>query len=150
MKMRFRVGIVGLNPTRGWAVSAHIPALRALSEDFELVGVANTSLSSSQAAASAFGLPHAFESAEALAASPEVDIVVVTVKVRHHEKVVRTAIEHGKTVYCEWPLGNGLQEAVELARLARERNVLAVVGTQAIVSPRGSICRRPDPAGSYR
>lgn len=135
MNKRFRVGIVGLNPSRGWAASAHIPALRALSNDFELVGVANTSLSSSTAAASAFGLPRAFESAEALAASPDIDVVAVTVKVPHHQEVVQTAIQHGKSVYCEWPLGNGLQEAIGLAQLAHERNVLAVIGTQAIASP---------------
>jgi len=135
MNKRIRVGLVGLNASRGWAASAHIPALRALSEDFELVGVANTSLASAQAAAKAFGIPRAFESVEALAASPDIDVVAVTVKVPHHLQVVRAAIEGGKSVYCEWPLGNGLEEAQTIARLARERNVLAVIGTQAVVSP---------------
>jgi hypothetical protein len=41
---RFGVGIVGLQPGRGWAVRAHVPALRALPESYEIVGVANTSL----------------------------------------------------------------------------------------------------------
>jgi hypothetical protein len=43
---RFGVGIVGLQPGRSWAARAHIPALRALSESYEIVGVANTSLAS--------------------------------------------------------------------------------------------------------
>src|ERR1700722_12978244 len=29
-EQRFRVGIVGLEPGRGWAARAHVPALRAL------------------------------------------------------------------------------------------------------------------------
>ena len=65
VKRRFRLGIVGLSALRGWATAAHVPALRALSDDFEIVGVANTSLKSAEAAAAAFGLPRAFESAAA-------------------------------------------------------------------------------------
>jgi predicted dehydrogenase len=45
---RFRVGLVGLQPGRSWAARAHIPALRALSDDFEIAGVANTSLASAE------------------------------------------------------------------------------------------------------
>jgi len=51
-EQRFRVGIVGLEPGRGWAVRAHVPALRALSDSYEIVGVANTSLASAQRAPS--------------------------------------------------------------------------------------------------
>ena len=47
-EQRFRVGIVGLEPGRGWAARAHVPALRALSDNYEIVGVANTSLTSAQ------------------------------------------------------------------------------------------------------
>jgi hypothetical protein len=32
---RFGVGIVGLQPGRGWAVRAHVPALRALPESID-------------------------------------------------------------------------------------------------------------------
>src|ERR1700678_2715083 len=59
-EQRFRVGIVGLEPGRGWAARAHVPALRALSDSYEIVGVANTSLASAQRAAAALGLPRAF------------------------------------------------------------------------------------------
>ncbi len=48
---RLRVGIVGLQPGRSWAARAHIPELRALSESYEIVGVANTSLASAEKAA---------------------------------------------------------------------------------------------------
>ena len=142
MAKRFRVGIVGLSAERGWATAAHIPALRALSGHFELVGVANTSLTSAASAAAAFGVPRAFESAAALAASPDIDVVVATVKVSHHREVVTAALQNRKSVYCEWPLGNGLTEALELARLANDKNVVAVVGTQAIASPELQFVRK--------
>src|SRR5258708_1719120 len=135
MERRFRVGIIGLSAKRGWATAADVPALRALSDYFELVGVANTSLTSAESAAAAFGLPRAFESAAALVASPDIDVVIVSVKVPHHREVVTAALQNRKSVYCEWPLGNGLTEALELARLANDKKVLAGVGTQAIASP---------------
>jgi predicted dehydrogenase len=132
---RFKVGIVGLQPGRSWAARAHIPALRALSETFEIVGVANTSRASAEAAAAATGLPRAFANIAELIAAPEVDIVTVAVKVPPHFEIVRAAIEAGKHVCCEWPLGNGLAEAEEMAALARAKGVLAVVGTQAPLAP---------------
>ncbi|HEY7245129.1 MAG TPA: Gfo/Idh/MocA family oxidoreductase [Xanthobacteraceae bacterium] len=132
---RFKVGIVGLQPGRSWAARAHVPALRALSESFEIVGVANTSLASAEKAAAATGLPQAFADVAELIAAPEIDIVTVTVKVPHHLEIVKAAIGAGKHVYCEWPLGNGLAEAEELAALARAKGVLGVVGTQARVAP---------------
>jgi predicted dehydrogenase len=132
---RFKVGIVGLQPGRSWAARAHIPALRALSETYEIVGVANTSLASAEKAAAATGLPRAFADVAELIAAPEIDIVTVTMKVPHHLEIVKAAIGAGKHVYCEWPLGNGLAEAEELAALARAKGVLGVVGTQARVAP---------------
>jgi predicted dehydrogenase len=132
---RFRVGIVGLQAGRSWAARAHIPALRALPESYEIVGVANTSLASAEKAAAATGLPRAFADVAALVAAPEVDIVAVTMKVPHHLEIVKAAIKAGKHVFCEWPLGNGLAEAEELAALARAKGVLGVVGTQACVAP---------------
>lgn len=132
---RLRVGIVGLQPGRSWAARAHIPALRALPDDYEIVGVANTSRASAEAAAAACGIHRAFADVAELVASPEVDIVTVTVKVPHHLEIVKAAIGAGKHVYCEWPLGNGLAEAKEMAALATVKGVLGVVGTQACVAP---------------
>src|SRR5204862_7971523 len=45
------------------------------------------------------------------------------------------ALNAGKAVYCEWPLGNGLHEAETLAALAKKKRVLAVAGLQARASP---------------
>ncbi|MCC2976851.1 Gfo/Idh/MocA family oxidoreductase [Sphingomonas sp. PL-96] len=130
-----RVGFIGLNPGAHWAAAAHIPALQALPDEFVVVGVANTSPASARNAADAFGLPHAFDNAQALVDSPEVDLVVVTVKVPHHRELVSAALNAGKHVYCEWPLGNGLAEARELAALAEAKGVVAAVGTQMRVAP---------------
>ena len=132
---RIRVGFIGLNPGIHWAATAHIPALQALSDRFVVSGVANTSLASAKNAAEAFALPHAFVNAQALINSPEIDLVVVTVKVPHHHGLVTAALNAGKHVYCEWPLGNGLAEAREMADLAETKGVVAAIGTQMRVAP---------------
>ena len=132
---RLRVGIVGLQPGQSWANRAHLPALRALSDRFVVAGVANRTRASAEAAAAAFGIPHAFTDAAELAASPEIDVVTVTVRVPQHMEVLRVVLETGKPVYCEWPLGNGLEEAEEIAVLAEKHGVLAVAGCQARVAP---------------
>jgi len=131
----FRVGIIGLDPGRSWGANAHLPALRAMTDDFTVVGVANSSKQSSEKAAAALNIPRAFATPDELAASPDVDIVAVTVKVPHHAALVRAALAAKKHVFCEWPLGNGLAEARELAALAKESGVLCVVGTQAPFAP---------------
>jgi len=132
---RFRIGIVGLEPGRSWAARAHIPALRALPDAFEIIGVANTSKASAEAAAAAVGLPRAFADVAEMVRAPDVDIVAVTVKVPPHLGIVKAAIGSGKHVYCEWPLGRNLAEAEEMAALAQTREVLGVIGTQARVAP---------------
>ncbi|MGI4946907.1 MAG: Gfo/Idh/MocA family protein [Janthinobacterium lividum] len=131
---RTGVGIVGLTPGRSWAATAHVPALGAL-PGYALVGVANSSLDSAQRAAEACGIPHAFADAAALARDPAVDLVTVAVKVPHHRTLVDAALDAGKMVYCEWPLGRTLEEAEDMAARARAVGVRTAVGLQARSSP---------------
>jgi len=61
--------------------------------------------------------------------------VAVVVRVPSHYEPTRAAIEAGKPVYTEWPLGRTTAEAEELAALARAQGVQTAVGLQARVSP---------------
>src|SRR3989454_10330196 len=132
---RIRVGIIGANPDRGWAAQAHIPALTSLSDDFEITALSTTRRESADAAGKLFGVPAAFDNHQELVDSPTVDVVAVTVKVPYHLELATAALDAGKAVYCEWPLGNGLNEAETLAALAKKKGVLAVAGLQARSAP---------------
>jgi predicted dehydrogenase len=132
---KIRVGIIGANPDRGWAAQAHIPALKSLSDDFEITALSTTRRESADAARKLFGVPLAFDNHQELVRSAAVDVVAVTVKVPHHLALATAALEAGKAVYCEWPLGNGLREAEALAALAKKTGVLAVAGLQARSAP---------------
>ena len=131
---RIGVGLVGASTMHpGWAIDAHVPALRALPQ-YELVAVSTSRRASAMAAAEALSVV-AFDNHQELVSHPSVDVVVVTVKVTDHFAVVSTALAAGKAVYCEWPLGNGLAEAVELSDLASKAGVRTAIGLQSRFSP---------------
>ncbi|MDB5702303.1 MAG: putative oxidoreductase [Sphingomonadales bacterium] len=135
MSEKIRVGIIGMQPDRSWGAIAHIPALAALSNDYVVTALSTTRQESADAAAARYGVPHAFDNHHALVTSPDVDLVAVTVKVPHHLELVTAAIEAGKHVYCEWPLGNGIAEARQMAALAKSKGVKAAIGLQARQAP---------------
>jgi predicted dehydrogenase len=133
-RAKIRVGIVGANPQRGFASIAHIPALQALPE-FEISALCTTRRESAEAAARHYGVPLAFADAGELARHPEVDLVTVSVKVTDHYPPVMAAIEAGKPVYCEWPLGRDTGEAVRMLEAAERRGIRHAVGLQGQMSP---------------
>ena len=128
------VGIIGVSPTRGWAATAHIPALQAL-PNYEIRALSTSSAYSARAAGEAFGVSAVFADPEQLVTQPEIDVVAVTVKVPHHRALVSAALAAGKAVYCEWPLGRDLDDARAMAALAAEQGVRTVVGLQARQAP---------------
>ena len=133
-EFKLGVGIIGVNPAWGWAVTAHIPALRAL-PNYEVRALGATSAESARAAGEAFGVDAVFSDPEELVAQPDVDIVAVTVKVPHHRELVSAALAAGKIVYCEWPLGRDLDDARAMAEFAAEQGVRTAVGLQARQAP---------------
>ena len=128
------VGIVGASATRGWASVAHIPALQAL-DAYDIRAVSTTRLDSAIASADRLGIELAFDTHRSLVSHPEVDLVVVAVKVPGHKQIVGDALAAGKMVYCEWPLGRNLSDAEEMAELARDRQLRTVAGLQGALHP---------------
>ncbi len=52
-----------------------------------------------------------------------------------HKQLAIPALHAKKSVFVEWPLGNGLQEAEELAALAKKQGVRTAVGLQVRLIP---------------
>lgn len=52
-----------------------------------------------------------------------------------HKQLALPALHAKKSVFVEWPLGNGLEEAEELAALAKKQGVKTAVGLQARLVP---------------
>ena len=134
MTNKIRLGFVGANVNSTWASQSHFPALLA-SPDIEFTAVCTTRPESAEEARQAFGAKLAFHDFRAMAASAEIDAVAVVVRVPSHYEATKAAIEAGKHVYTEWPLGRNTAEAEELAALARDKGVQTAVGLQSRVSP---------------
>ncbi|OGA23882.1 MAG: hypothetical protein A3I02_07945 [Betaproteobacteria bacterium RIFCSPLOWO2_02_FULL_67_26] len=129
---RLRVGFIGANGR--WGPSAHAPALQRLPET-EIYAVCTAHADTAQAAADKYGVKHAYGDVKALGADPQVEAALVAVRVPAHYALSKAAMEAGKHVYCEWPLGANTKEAEELAALARKLKVRTMVGLQRRASP---------------
>lgn len=132
MTDRIRVGIVGASVTPSgsrWGANVHIPALKSLPE-FELKAVCTAHAETARASAAAFGAELAFSDFDEMVARPEIDLIVVCVRVPSHYPLVMAALEAGKAVFCEWPLAANLREAEEMAGTARAKGLRTAVGLQ--------------------
>jgi predicted dehydrogenase len=137
MTDKIRVGIVGATVTQGgsgWGANAHVPALKALPA-YELTAVCTAHEDTAKASAAAFGVQRAFHRFDEMAAHPEIDLLVVCVRVPGHRDLVLAGLQAGKAVCCEWPLGRTLAEVEEMAGLARQRALPTIVGLQARSDP---------------
>ena len=134
MAEKIRLGLIGASVGGTWSARSHLPALRS-GGDVELTAVCTTRAESAEAARQAWGARLAFDDWRRMVASPEIDAVAVVVRVPSHYAPTKAALEAGKHVYCEWPLGRTTAEAAELAALATAKGVVTAVGLQARVNP---------------
>jgi predicted dehydrogenase len=126
--------VVGASAAQGFARLAHMPALQAL-PDFEVVAVCTTREESATAAAKAYGAKYALTDVEELARHPHVDLVTVSVRVPFHYGPVMAAIDAGKHIFCEWPLGRTTGEAQRMLAAAQAKGLRHMVGLQGRVLP---------------
>jgi len=129
---RLRVGMIGAGGR--WGPWAHAPALTQLPET-ELYAVCTAHADTAQAAADKYGVKHAYSDVTAMGTDPQVEAALVAVRVPAHYALAKAALDAGKHVYCEWPLGANTKEAEELAALARRKQLLTMVGLQRRASP---------------
>jgi predicted dehydrogenase len=124
-----RLAIAGANAERGWARDAHIPALKAIA-GIAIHAVSARTQGIADTAAATFGATKAYGDTLAMVRDAEVDVVAVLVKVPEHRTIVLAALEAGKHVYCEWPLGRNFAEAQEMAAAAAASGQHVAIGLQ--------------------
>jgi predicted dehydrogenase len=131
---KIRVGLIGANANRGWGSGAHIPALLNLPE-YELTAVCTAHRETAEESARKFGARLAFDDHREMVAHPDIDLVTVSVRVPYHYELTTAAINAGKHVFTEWPLGVTRQETEEMADLANDKGVRTMIGLQGRCSP---------------
>jgi predicted dehydrogenase len=109
-----RVGIVGANAKSSWAKLSHVPAINGL-DGVKLSAVATRNEQSAREAAKAFGADHWFCDPFTMIRDERIDVIAIAVRVPAHRELVLAALEAGKAVYCEAPLGRSVAEAEQMA-----------------------------------
>ncbi|KAK1970322.1 oxidoreductase family protein [Colletotrichum sublineola] len=134
-----RVGIIGLSAKEvymgpgAWAAMAILPSFQS-SPDYEIVALCNSSVEAARRSIKVHKLPSstkAYGDAKELANDPDVDLVVVSVRVTKHLELTLPAIEAKKRVFVEWPLGASVPEAERLTQLAEASGLETIVGLQS-------------------
>src|SRR5438552_17981385 len=127
-------GRFALDGGSGWGANAHVPALHLL-PDYTLQAVCTAHEDTAQASKAKFDAVYAFHDIDAMAQHPEIDLVVVCVRVPGHKHLVMAGLHANKAVFCEWPLGATLAEAQEMATFAKAHGLRTIVGLQARSDP---------------
>ena len=129
---QIRVGIIGANAQVGWAKVSHIPAINGI-PGLKLAAVATSNEQSARQAAEAFGADRWYSDPLAMIRDERIDLITISVKVPAHRELVLAALEAGKAVYCEAPLGRSVAEAEEMASAAGSLHT--AIGLQGRLNP---------------
>ncbi len=138
-----RWGIMG----PGWIAERFTESVQAHTGQV-ITAVGSRSLSRSKAFAETFNVPAAYGSYEELAAAPDVDIVYVcTPHTAHHASAV-VAIDAGKHVLIEKPLGLNSHQARDIASRAETAGVFAAEAMWTFFLPKFDVIRQLLEAGT--
>jgi predicted dehydrogenase len=131
MAKKIRYGIIGYG---GFAERTIAPAIQA-SANSELVAIQKRSLTVAKEKAQALNIPYAFDSAEKLAACPDVDAVFIVSANSLHAPETFTAAKAGKHVLTEKPMAMNTAEAEAMIDVCNKNNVKLMVGHMVRFSP---------------
>ncbi len=131
---KIRVGLIGASVRYGWSMKAHLPALLALPQ-YELTAVCTAHKETAEESARHYGARLAFHDYKEMVTHPDIDLISVSVVAPSHHAMVMAALEAGKHVICEWPLGVNSAEAEEMASVARASGVRHMIDFQARGNP---------------
>ena len=132
MQKEILVGIVGANAQKSWASVSHVPAISSL-PGMKLAAVATRNEQSARKAAEAFGADRWYSDPFAMIGDDRIDLVTISVKVPAHRELVLAALEAGKAVYCESPLGSTVAETEEMA--SARHSLHTAIGLQGRLNP---------------
>lgn len=138
-----RWGIMG----PGWIAERFTESLQQNTGQ-NITAVGSRSLSRATAFAEAFQIPAAYGSYEELAAAPDVDIVYVSTPHTGHHAAAVLAIEAGKHVLIEKPLGLNADQARDIAARSAAAGVFAAEAMWTFFLPKFDVIRQILAAGT--
>jgi predicted dehydrogenase len=125
---------VGLLGAGAWAHGAHLPGY-ARDPRCKVVAIADPVREKAEAFAREFGIPHVYDSHEALLAHHGLDAVDVCTPSATHFALSWAALEAGKHVLCEKPVAYDYAETRRAAALAAAKGLKTKLGFTFRYSP---------------
>ncbi|SRR6266567_4097384 len=116
--IRFGIAGFGLH-----AVKRLMPGFNR-SKNCRVTALSRRNMAEAKQSAAEYGIPQAFDSVAELCRSSEVDAVLVTTPNSSHLADVLSAVDAGKHVLCEKPLGINADECRQMVEAARRKGVL--------------------------
>jgi len=111
---------------------SHVPAVNGL-PGLKLAAVATSSEQSAREAAEAFGADRWFSDPFAMIRDDRIDLITISVKEPAHRELVLGALNAGKAVYCEAPLGRTVAETEEM--VSTVGSLHTAIGLQGRLNP---------------
>jgi predicted dehydrogenase len=122
---KLRLGLLGTGIA---ATELYLPAFRQLGHRIELVACANRTRKKAERYAKLAGVGRVVDSAEELFALPELEAVVVSLPIESQPKYVLAALQAGKAVLSEKPVGPSVAAARRLIQAAKRFDQPWLVG----------------------
>mmetsp|Transcript_26439 Transcript_26439/g.69850 ORF Transcript_26439/g.69850 Transcript_26439/m.69850 type:complete len:376 (-) Transcript_26439:77-1204(-) len=135
MSKQLRLGILGAARNVPFSVLVPIKENSDLSEKITIVGIASLQKTEAEAAAKEWGIPKAFASYEELLADPSIDAVYNATPFGVRCSWSVKALQAGKHVLSETPIGCNALEAVALQRAAEDAGKVMLQGTHPTCHP---------------
>ena len=117
---KIKIGFVGVGAISG----IYLENITNMFKEIEIIGVCDLIRERAENAVKKYNIPKLYNDMYELFADPEVDIVLNITRPYEHYEVTKAALNAGKHVYSEKPLGASLEEGKELVALAKEKGLL--------------------------
>jgi len=99
----------------------HIPALKKLSDQVQVIAVCGRDINKARAMAEKHDIPHAFDNTEDLYKNCDLDVIINCTPNNLHYEYTLQALKNNCHVFCEKPPAMTAAEAREMAELAKEK-----------------------------
>ncbi len=136
------VGVIGT----GFGRTVHIPGFLAV-QDATVIGVASSRYEKARQVAEEFSLSRSFATWRELIECPEIGAVSIVTPPFLHEEMVLGALEAGKAVFCEKPLGLNADQAWKMLEAARRARCVHMVNFEFREIPAWQFVKRILEAG---
>lgn len=115
-----KIGIVGIGAISG----IYLENITNTFKEIEIIGVCDLIRERAENAVEKYNIAKLYKDMYELFDDPEVDIVLNLTRPYEHYEVSKAALNAGKHVYSEKPLGASLQEGRELLALSKEKGLM--------------------------